>query len=104
MKRFLSTILLSSYLIIAYGQPLHCDGSRYLVSVFDEVSETLNIKFGENITVSGETKELLVDVFEPVGDAFTERPLLLLLHGGSYVGGNKESLHEICRNYAQNNF
>ena len=39
MKRFLSTILLSSYLIIAYGQPLHCDGSRYLVSVFDEVSE-----------------------------------------------------------------
>jgi len=104
MKRFLSTIVLSIYLIIAYGQPLHCDGSRYLDSVFDEVSETLNIKFGENITISGETKELLVDVFEPAGDAFTERPLLLLLHGGSYVGGNKESLHEICRNYAQRGY
>lgn len=86
------------------SQPLHCDGVRYIDQVFDEVTETFDIKFGENITVSGETKELLVDVFEPADDDFTERPFLLLLHGGAYVGGDKESLHDVCRNYAKRGY
>lgn len=92
---------MSNFLI---GQIQHCDGIRYLDQVFDEVTETLNIKFGENTTVSGVTKELQVDVFEPTADELTERPFLLLLHGGAYVGGEKESLHDVCRNYAKRGY
>lgn len=104
MIRYLTFIcfLFTSNFII--GQSLHCDGTRYLEQVFDEVTETLNIKFGENTTVSGVTKELMVDVFEPTADGLTERPFLLLLHGGAYVGGEKESLHDICRNYAKRGY
>lgn len=86
------------------AQSLHCDGSRYNEQVFDNVTETLDIKFGENISVAGEATELFVDVFEPTDDVFTERPFILLLHGGAYVAGEKESLHDICRDYAKRGY
>jgi para-nitrobenzyl esterase len=104
MKRFLFSVICTLSITGLAAQASHCDGSRYTEIVFDELTETLDVKFGENITVSGETKELLVDIFEPAGDDIAVRPFVLLLHGGAYVGGEKESLHDVCREYAKRGY
>jgi len=57
-----------------------CDG-RYQEEVFNEVSVT-------TVTYS-DVYDLDVDIYQPIGDVETNRPLLILAHGGSFVGGVK---------------
>jgi acetyl esterase/lipase len=44
-----------------------------------------------------------LDVYEPQGDVFTERPLIVFAHGGSFVGGSKTSsdIVTLCNKYAR---
>jgi poly(3-hydroxybutyrate) depolymerase len=58
--------------------------------VFQETSVTSNIVYGNNIDSQGADVSLTLDVYEPVGDAETARPLIIMVHGGSFVGGSKE--------------
>lgn len=67
-----------------------CDGDRFFNQVFNDYTETTNITYGENIDYLGINTQLLLDVYQPVGDAETSRPLIILVHGGSFVGGSKD--------------
>jgi len=65
---------------------------RYLDPIFDNVTVTSDIVYGVNATVLalpqvGEAipRPLLLDVYEPVGDDLTERPLVLLFHTGNFL-------------------
>ena len=105
MKRLLSILCMTiPSFLFTYGQAPACDGQRYIEEVFTDLTETFDVKYGENITVTGATKELMVDVFEPAGDVEVKRPLLLLIHGGSFVFGDKSDLHDICRSYARRGY
>jgi predicted esterase len=55
---------------------------RYLEFVFDEVNV-------ETVTYSSDTLGLEMDVYQPVGDANTNRPVIVLAHGGGFVGGER---------------
>ena len=100
---FLLTILvLSSASVLA--QSPGCDGERYISPIFSELTETFNIKYGENTSLSGETVELLLDVFEPEESDVNERPLVLLIHGGGFVSGDKAIMHDICRGFASRGY
>lgn len=57
---------------------------RYRDSVFPKVDHTYDIPYR---TVAGET--LSFDWFEPHGDRLTARPLVIWLHGGSFIDGDK---------------
>jgi acetyl esterase/lipase/lysophospholipase L1-like esterase len=50
----------------------------------DEVKITRNVPYGE---VAGE--ELLLDVYEPAGEATAKRPAVLLIHGGGWMHGDR---------------
>lgn len=67
-----------------------CDGNRYFNQVFPEFTEVENLVYGENINVDGENEELLLDVYTPIGDTEAERPLIIMVHGGSFIGGSKD--------------
>jgi len=47
----------------------------------------------QNVTITTDTYStannatLLVDIYEPDGDTATMRPLLIMAHGGSFIGG-----------------
>lgn len=58
----------------------------------DDFTHHTDIYFGENIAENGELYSLLLDVFEPADapDDGTLRPLVILIHGGSFTGGSKE--------------
>ncbi|HEX5944937.1 MAG TPA: alpha/beta hydrolase [Acidimicrobiales bacterium] len=64
---------------------------RYFEPVFDDMETTEDIVYGQAVNVYGETQDLHLDIYEPAGDTVRERPVLVLLHGGSFVLGNHKS-------------
>jgi para-nitrobenzyl esterase len=74
MKR----ILLSLLVLINFTMSAQCD-DRYSEEVFDEVSVS-------TVTYS-DVHNLQMDIYQAVGDTETQRPLIILAHGGSFVAG-----------------
>ena len=65
---------------------------RYRDAIFTNVTKTADVTFGNSVYQQGQTIALLADVYEPVGDTITARPLAIWVHGGSFSGGDKTSL------------
>lgn len=82
-----------------------CEG-RYFWDSFTGVTETPDILYGNNIDYEGNSVDLYVDFFEPEGDTETERPLLLLAHGGFFVVGDRkaEDIRTICQDMARKGY
>jgi hypothetical protein len=93
---------------------------RYLTEVFDEVTVTSNVVYGTNASIepiifdeSPEAlpQDLLMDVYEPLGDTEEERPVILYFHTGNFLpypdnggtGGTKvdSTAVEICSRFAR---
>ena len=85
------------------AQNIGCDGSRYVASTFTDVTTT-TVQFGANTNLLGQTQDLFMDIYEPTGDLLAHRPLLILAHGGSFVGGTRQELDATCREYAQKGY
>ncbi len=77
-----------------------CDSTRYFQSVFDTVEVSSDIVYGAN------EGDLLMDVYEPKGDTLSERPLLILAFGGSFVFGNKSEdyMRALGRDFARKGY
>ncbi len=69
---------------------------RFLEEVFDDVTVTSGVMYGVNATLIGLLdpdngineaipEPLMADVYEPVGDEFGERPLVVLMHTGNFL-------------------
>jgi para-nitrobenzyl esterase len=77
---------------------------RYVDVVFDEVTVTPAIPFGSNTGVSGSPQTLLMDVYEPAGDNLTERPVVLIAFGGSFISGSRSDVASICQEFARRGY
>jgi len=66
-----------------------CDDVRYLNFIFSETTPTTDILYGVNINNQGASESLFMDVYEPTGDAADNRPLVIMCHGGYFLGGDK---------------
>ncbi len=104
--KYLYTLLFAFCILTSaiHAQSPNCDGQRYIEPIFNNLIETFDVKYGENISVTGQTVELFVDVFEPEESDVNARPLVLLLHGGAFVTGDKSSMHNICRDFASRGY
>jgi acetyl esterase/lipase len=63
-------------------------GPRYLSEIFTSVNVTSNVTYGNNISVLTGTPTsipLVMDVYEPAGDVLAARPLIIVLHAGSFL-------------------
>lgn len=81
-----------------------CTGGRYTSAIFSADSLTSNIQYGSNVTYTGAAQNLLLDVYQPKGDtAALLRPLILIAHGGSFVGGSKTGTDVVplCHDFAK---
>lgn len=87
MARILSIllILLSFFSVELSAQ---C-GARFQDELMFESQVKKDIQYGQAITSKSRTKNLYLDFYEPAGDTMSLRPLLIFLHGGSYLDGNK---------------
>lgn len=66
----------------------NCFAQRYLTEIFTAVTVSSNVTYGNNISVLTGTpasSPLLMDVYQPAGDVQTQRPLIIILHAGSFL-------------------
>lgn len=81
-----------------------CTGERYFNYVFPSSPVvTSNVTYGSNVRADGSTASLEVDIYEPNGDTLARRPLVLIAHGGSFIGGSKtgSDVVPICNDLAK---
>lgn len=105
MKQYLLTLCLAICLValLPLNLSAQCNGDRFLNRVFTSVTDTQDIRY----SYSNGTAGLRMDVYEPVGDDNTPaRPLIILAHGGSFVGGdeNLEDMQEFCTRFAKHGY
>lgn len=81
-----------------------CDDIRYRTDVFAEVQATLGLSYGSGTTIAGNSQELFLDVYEPVGDVQEIRPVIILAFGGSFISGERADLAGLCESYARRGF
>jgi predicted esterase len=62
---------------------------RYRDQVFGNVNVTRDIQYGSAPDLAGNPVALKMDLFRPVGDTATKRPVVIWVHGGSFCCGDK---------------
>lgn len=90
--RALAIILLSSIQVVPVFSQDDCDGNRYrYTSAFDSFTVTPDVQYGNAINTSGLNQSLVVDIYEPEGDNNESRPLIIMAHGGFFIGGENDA-------------
>jgi hypothetical protein len=93
-------LLICSFVFASF-KTLGVEPVRYRHYIFDATEITTDIKYGQNTTQGGSTKSLTLDLYEPAGDTETNRPLIILAHGGFFLYGSKEQLAVECDSLAR---
>jgi para-nitrobenzyl esterase len=88
MKKFYAFLTGAAFLA-AIDSNAQCSGLRYRDFVFAQDSVISNITYGSNTSFSGSNVTLKLDVHMPQGDNASARPLIVLAHGGNFLGGSK---------------
>ena len=104
MTRFALTLV-----ALAVGAPLlvaqsDCDGERYrYTSTYDNVSVSEGHVYGSNIDALGIDTELDFDFYEAVDNGETDRPLIIIAHGGFFLAGSNNGLDVVpmCEDFAR---
>lgn len=100
MKQLYSLVAVFAATISLQAQ--ECGTGRYITpDLFDDVTVTTGVQFGSNTGVSGAAQNLLMDVYEPTGDALALRPVVVVAFGGSFVGGDRTQVANLCRRFAK---
>lgn len=97
-------VLLVLLFIISPELFSQCDG-RYENEIFDEVSKTI-VEYTDVYNWSALDSGLDMDIYQPVGDTVTNRPVLIFAHGGVYVAGNKNNppMVSLCEAFAKRGY
>ena len=81
------------------AQLVDCDcDNRYSIELFNDVNV-------ETVTYSN-LYNLQMDIYTPYGDNCTNRPLIILAHGGSFIGGSKSNptMVDLCETFAKRGY
>jgi len=92
-------ILLCMAIMHSATSNAQCLGGRYLNEIFPTIT-TDSILYS---TVNN----LYLDVYQPVGDTLSHRPLIILAHGGSFISGTRtddSTVVWLCRNFAKRGY
>ncbi|MFN7278806.1 MAG: alpha/beta hydrolase, partial [bacterium] len=83
------------------------DQRRFRDEVFPRFDSVVNITYGRAVNLKGEMEELQLDMFSPpAGDTLKKRPVLVFIHGGGFVNGNRKITmgRKICETFARKGF
>lgn len=85
---------------------LTLNAQRYLNEVFTQLDSIKDVQYGQAIAWNNDTVNLFVDIFKPANDSATNRPLIILAHGGSFIAGNRqdEFITDLCRRFARRGY
>jgi Secretion system C-terminal sorting domain len=108
-------LLLIAMLVMAATMPALAQ--RYLSEIFSSTSTMANVVYGANITViTGQPAldSLRMDIYTPMGDTATDRPVIFIAHTGSFLpypvnGGctgsrSDYNIVQTCQKFAKRGF
>jgi para-nitrobenzyl esterase len=103
MKKIYS-IITGGLLLLASAVQLNaqCEGGRYHDFVFPATPDSIhNVVYGYNVTFSNQPDTLKMTIFEPHGDTSSSRALIIWVHGGSFIGGDKSQMNSLCMDFSK---
>ena len=104
MTRFALTLVALTMGTPALLAQSDCDGERYrYTSTYDNVSVSVDHVYGQNINALGIDTELVFDFYEAVDNGETDRPLIIITHGGFFLAGanNGADVVPMCEDFAR---
>ncbi len=94
---------LAVLLAVLFARPADAQ-TRYKDIVFPAVTTTSDIPFGSGLNIDGSTATLSLDLYEPQNDTAALRPLVIFIHGGSLISGDKTNMSLFCTDFAQRGY
>ncbi len=79
-------------------------GTRYKDIVFNSVTVKKDIQFGSNTALNGSDLSLKLDFYEPTNDTLELRPLIVCIHGGSLILGDRREMDQFCNDFARRGY
>lgn len=99
MKKLLQALILSLGVASTQEVSAQCPTGRYLTDIFPTFTKS---------TVTYSTPyNLQMDIYQPDGDTYAARPLIILAHGGSFIGGSKTddpTVVALCERFAKRGY
>lgn len=84
------------------------NAQRFLEPIFNQIKKTNNIQYGSATNYLGTNENLMLNVYEPVGDTASKRPLIIYIHGGGFIDKNqsKDLVHIVafCDSFARRGY
>jgi hypothetical protein len=108
MKFYLSIFL--SLFIYNFSIAQYCTSdSRFTEKKYFSISQidsTLDLSYGNALNWQNSNEDLKLDIYYPSlnHDNLTKRPFILLIHGGSFLFGDKADWRLLCREFAKRGF
>lgn len=106
MKKLYSllSLLIASGLMNA--QSVDCFSGRFDTEVFATYDLTSNVTYGANADYNGTNTVLTMDIYQPHADTMVQRPLIIWVHGGSFLSGTKNDLDvtTLCQHFAKRGY
>lgn len=98
MKKFFT-------IVAALAVFTNVSGQRYKDKIFTEVTLD-SVTYGLANNYAGTSQELKMNIFQPMGDTVSNRPLLVLAHGGSFVSGSRYApdVTYLCNEFAKRGY
>ncbi len=88
----------------ATGAAQDAAGVRYLDPVFDAVTVTHDLTYGQASNHLGQLQSLELDLYEPAGDTEARRPVFVWAHGGFFTRGDKSEIGAIAEFMARRGY
>ena len=110
MKRFVMLLPLLATALTSMAQSSHCLADRYAqVALFDSAQIVLqtDVHFATSVRWPGtQVDSLRMDIYmpDPSLDPVAERPLIVLVHGGAFMAGNRNEMAYMAMEMARRGF
>lgn len=110
LRTILTILFFAHIFVIIQAQSDQCLTDRYAdIAVFDSTDIVVenNILYGTSTNLfTNNSTNLFLDVWspDPSIDPLAERPLILLVHGGSFMAGSRADMNFFCMEYARRGF
>ncbi|WP_210520065.1 carboxylesterase family protein [Hymenobacter terricola] len=101
-----TTVLFALLLVLglqAATAQIDTTGGRYYRPIFPNVTVTSNVTYGSAVTYLGTTQTLLMDIYQPTGDAAVRRPVIIFAHQGGFLAGSRTDAYmvNVCTQFAR---
>jgi hypothetical protein len=89
-----------------FGQTTPCTEGfgRYVDLIFAESQVSPDIQYGQNMTIGGTSQNLLMDVYDALGDTASRRIPIILAANGAFSGGTRANLAALSRDFAERGY